>query len=76
MLQTFLVGSVLNERLIWGFRRIWQKEIIVTSLQTREKSFVPFTESKGFITEKMAKKSLKFVHLSQSENSFDFCQHT
>ena len=38
-----------------------------------EPSFIPFTESKGFITEKAAKKSLKFVCSSQSENSFDFC---
>ena len=35
---------------------------------------VPFSERKGFITEKVAKKIFKFVRLSQSENSFDFCQ--
>ena len=34
-----------------------------------------FSEGKGFITEKVAKKFLKFVYPSQSENSFDFCQH-
>ena len=52
----------------------------IIHVSTRLCSFVDdlviaFTESKGFITEKVAKKSLKFVCPSQSENSFDFCQH-